>query len=129
LAVSAQAAGGARSVVVAVLKPNTTHTPIAGQVNLTQHDYVLMSDGGNGQWTGNYTNFTFPGEYQLIAYGWDADGSPAQPAEKLVTLGAIPTTTVTVTPTVTLTPSLTPTVTPVPTSTLQPRTYLPGLHR
>jgi alpha-tubulin suppressor-like RCC1 family protein len=127
LVVSAQSTGAASQVIVEVSKPGAIQSPIPGQVNLSQNDIVLLSDVGNGQWTGVYLHFTVPGVYQLVAYGRDADGSPAQPIETLVTVGGGGSPTITPTSTPTSTPIVT--VSPTPQVTLQPRTYLPGVHR
>jgi hypothetical protein len=94
LIVSAQAANGASAVVVEVARPNSSQTYVPGQINLAPHDFVPLTPVGNGQWVGSYNGFTAAGIYRLLAYGFDADGSPALPAEINVVVGGV-----TVTPT------------------------------
>jgi hypothetical protein len=112
LVVSARAGAGVSSVRVEVLRPDRTQTLVNGELNVLEADRVTLTDTGNGIWVGNYGQFDAGGEYALVVYAWDSDGSPAQPAETRVQVVGSPTTPTPVIPT----PATPTPVTPTPES-------------
>ena len=136
LVVSARAGARVSHVHVEVLRPGTSQTVVAGELNLLNADKVTLSDSGNGIWVGTYGGFDTPGIYLLVAYAWDTDGSPALPVETTVEVDGAPITpTPSPTPTATASPTPTPTTTRTPTATASPtngsnyRAFLPLVRR
>ena len=140
--VRAQAINSVDQVLVEVIRPDTIQTPIVGEINLAQHEYVALHLVSDSQWVGTYARFNKEGTYRLIGYASSVDGSPANPSEFVVQVGDLtvepptptPSVTISVTPsntptpqpsTVTATPGGTTTVTPTPTSPNRRYVYLP----